>query len=242
MGKFALGYMSIPFSIIAVTLFVNAINLMDGLDGLAAGKSVVVLVWLMLACVMAGIWPPFLHMAILMGCVFGFLFYNMRHPFRKKACVFLGDAGSLSLGLVLAWYCIGLAQEPDPIVVPIMIAWIIALPVMDACGQFFRRVKEGRHPFDPDRGHFHHHFVHAGIPVGKSTVMILGWGLILGGIGTLGIYAGVPQPVLTTSWIVLLFSHMAMSYKPDFFIRALSKLGVKPEDLGIESSPAQSND
>jgi len=237
-GNLGLGVMSIPFSIIAVTLFVNAINLMDGLDGLAAGKSAIVVGWLMLACALVGAWAPFFHMSILMACILGFLFYNMRHPFRSKASIFLGDAGSLGLGLVLAWYCIGLAHEPDPIVVPIMIAWIIALPVIDACGQFYRRVKEGKHPFEPDRGHFHHHFIHAGIPVGRSTVLVLLWGFILGGIGYFGIYFGVPQPVLTLAWVILLFSHMAMSYKPRLFISFLSRFGAEPEDLGIEDKTA----
>lgn len=236
-GNMGLGFMSIPFSIVAVVLLINAINLMDGLDGLAAGKSAVVLWGLMTACIIAGLWPPFFAMAILMACILGFLFYNMRHPFRSKASIFLGDAGSLSLGLVLAWYCIGLARDPDPVVVPITIAWLLALPIIDACGQFFRRVKEGRHPFDADRGHFHHHFVHAGIPVGKSTAMILSWGMILGGIGYFGIYFGVPQVVLTILWIILLFSHMAMSYKPEWFITYLSRFGAKPEDLGIEETP-----
>lgn len=235
-GNLGLDFMSIPFSIVAVVLFVNAINLMDGLDGLAAGKSAVVLGWLMLACAFAGQWPPFFAMAVLMACILGFLFYNMRHPFRSKASIFLGDAGSLSLGLVLAWYCIGLARDPDPVVVPITIAWIIALPVIDACGQFFRRVKQGRHPFAPDRGHFHHHFVHAGIPVGKSTALILCWGAFLGAVGYFGIHFGVPQVVLTLGWIALLFSHIAMSYKPEWFIGFLSQFGAKPKDLGIEEA------
>ncbi|MFP4313982.1 MAG: MraY family glycosyltransferase [Alphaproteobacteria bacterium] len=235
-GNLGLDFMSIPFSIIAVVLFVNAINLMDGLDGLAAGKSAVVLGWLMLACAFAGQWPPFFAMAVLMGCILGFLFYNMRHPLRSRASIFLGDAGSLSLGLVLAWYCIGLAREPDPVVVPITIAWIIALPVIDACGQFYRRVKEGRHPFDADRGHFHHHFVHAGIPVGRSTVLILAWGVALGAIGYFGIHYGLPQYVLTIGWIILLFSHMALSYKPQRFIRLLSRLGVEPKDLDLNQN------
>jgi len=240
-GNFGLGWMATPFSIVAMVLFINAINLMDGLDGLAAGKSAVGLGWLMLACAIAGHWPPFFAIAILMACILGFLFYNMRHPFRSKASIFLGDAGSLSLGLILGWYCIGLARDPDPAVVPITIAWIIALPVIDACGQFFRRVKEGRHPFDADRGHFHHHFVHAGIPIGKSTAMILAWGFVLGAIGYGGIYYGVPQPVLTVLWIALLFSHIAVSYKPRLFIEFLSRFGAEPEDLGIDED-AQNDD
>lgn len=223
-GTVYTGMFSIPFSIAAVVLLINAINLMDGLDGLAAGKSFIVVLWLMIACAMAGEWPPFWNLGILLACIGGFLVYNMRHPFRGKASVFLGDAGSMALGLTLAWFCIGLAQEPDPVVTPISVAWIVALPVIDACGQFARRVAEGRHPFSPDRGHFHHHFVHAGIPVGESTALILLLGFVLGGVGVIGVLLGVPLYVLTLLWITLLFSHMALSFKPETYIKLIGSL------------------
>ena len=192
-GNLELGWMSIPFSMAAVVLLINAINLMDGLDGLAAGKGFIVLGWLVLACFLAGEGAASAVILPLLGALAGFLFYNMRHPLRDRACVFLGDAGSLGLGLTLAWFCIGLAQEPDPILVPISVAWILALPIMDACGQFFRRVREGRHPFSPDRGHFHHHFIHAGMKVGQATPAILGVGVLLGAVGVFGVTLGVPQ-------------------------------------------------
>lgn len=223
-GGMGLSFMSIPFSVVAVVLLVNAINLMDGLDGLAAGKSLVALSWLMIACASAGQWPPFFVIAILVGAILGFLMYNLRHPLRAKASVFLGDAGSMALGLALAWFSIGLAQNPDPVLVPITIAWILALPIMDACGQFFRRVKNGHHPFYPDRGHFHHHFVGAGIPDGGATALIMLWSFLLGGVGYIGVSVGVPQYVLTILWIALLFAHMAMSYKPAKFISVLEKI------------------
>ncbi len=227
-GDLGLGIMAIPFSIAAVALLINAINLMDGLDGLAAGKSFIVLGWLSLACAISGEWGVFQSMGPLMGALLGFLFYNMRHPFRDKACIFLGDAGSLGLGLVIAWFCIGLAQEPDPVVLPISIAWIVALPVMDACGQFYRRIREKRHPFSADRGHFHHHFIHAGIPVGRSTALILLLGVVLGGIGYGGILIGVPQVALTILWVMLILSHMALSQKPDeTYIKFFSHFGKK---------------
>lgn len=223
-GTVFTGFMSVPFSVAAVALLINSINLMDGLDGLAAGKSFIVTFWLMLACAMAGEWAPFWGLGILLACIGGFLAYNMRSPFRGKASVFLGDAGSMALGLTLAWFCIGLTQEPDPVLTPISIAWIVALPVIDACGQFARRVSEGRHPFSPDRGHFHHHFVHAGIPVGRSTAYILLLGFVLGGVGVIGILIGIPQFVLTFAWIALLFSHMALSYRPEKYIAIISRL------------------
>ncbi len=222
-GEIGLGWMSIPFSIAAVALLVNSINLMDGLDGLAAGKSFVALGWLVLACLMAHDAQAAMPMMPLLGALAAFLFYNMRHPMRDKAFVFLGDSGSLGLGLVLAWFCIVLTQHAEPVIVPISIAWILALPIMDACGQFYRRVREGRSPFSADRGHFHHHFIHAGVPVGRSTAMILLLGFVLGGIGYFGVLAGAPQIFMTGGWIILLFVHMAMSERSEYYIRLFSR-------------------
>lgn len=223
LGIVEMGVFALPFSLFCTVLLINAINLMDGLDGLAAGKSFVVLAWFLLACVIAGIYAPVLPIGILLGAIGGFLYYNMRHPLRKKAGVFLGDAGSMCLGLILAWYSIGLARGPEPIVVPISVAWIVALPVIDACGQFVRRAWQRKHPFTPDRGHFHHHFVHAGIPMGQSTVMILAWGFALGAIGYFGVLMGVPSAILTLGWVALLFSHVAMTFRPQKLITFLER-------------------
>ncbi len=223
-GDLGLGPFSLLFSVAAVALLINAINLMDGLDGLAGGKSMVVFIWLAIACAIGQRFDVLYVLAPIMGALLGFLFYNMRHPLRARASVFLGDAGSLGLGLMLAWFCMSLAKGDDAVLEPISVAWIVALPVMDACGQFYRRVREGKHPFSPDRGHFHHHLIHAGIPVGQSTAMILILGFVLGGIGYLGALLGVPLVVLTVVWIVLLLSHMALSQKPDHYVTFFSRL------------------
>lgn len=227
-GVFHLGFMSIPFSIVAVVLFINAINLIDGLDGLAGGVSFIVLFWLAVACAVAGQGAMLLALLPLIGALAGFLFYNMRRPGRARASIFLGDAGSLGLGLVLAWFCIDFAQAPGPVVLPpIAVAWILALPIIDICAQFNRRVREGRHPFDPDRGHFHHHFIHAGLPVGRAVALILLICFILGGVGYFGFLIGLPQWVLTLVWIMLLFAHIGLSRKPQIYIDFLNQLVQK---------------
>ena len=224
LGMVDLGVMSVPFSVFCVVLLINAINLMDGLDGLAGGKSFVMLGWLMAACALAGEREAFLLIGILEAALLGFLFYNMRHPWRRRAIVFLGDSGSMALGLILAWYVITLSQEPVSALAPVSVAWIVALPVIDACGQFLRRMKEGRHPFDPDRGHFHHHLIAAGLPVGKATALILLIGLIFGAIGYGGVLIGIPEFVLMIGWLGLWAVHMALSLKPGPFVRRLSQL------------------
>jgi UDP-GlcNAc:undecaprenyl-phosphate GlcNAc-1-phosphate transferase len=226
-GRLWLGFMAIPFSVTAVVLLMNAINLMDGLDGLAGGKGLIVLFWLALACAASGHLAALGMILPLMAALAGFLFYNARHLLRARAAVFLGDSGSMALGLVIAWFAIGLTQEPHDVLPPIAIAWIVALPIVDICAQFYRRVREGRHPFAPDRGHFHHHFIHAGIPTARATAMILFLVFIFGAIGFSSLFPGLPEWVLTALWIVLLFTHMVFSRYPrtyiDFLTRRFSK-------------------
>lgn len=224
-GAIGLDFISIPFSIIAAVLLINAINLMDGLDGLSGGYTFIALLWFTLACMAGGRIVDAGTMMILMGALGGFLFYNMRTPFRPRASVFLGDAGSMALGLCLAWFAMKITQEePVRVIEPIAVAWIFALPIMDTCAQFYRRMRNGRHPFSPDRGHFHHHFIDAGFPAGQAVALILALVFVLGGLGYNTLLLGVAQPFLTILWIALLFTHMGVSYKPERYTRLLSKI------------------
>lgn len=211
LGDVGLEWISLPFSIVSVVLLINAINLMDGLDGLAGGTVFVVLGWMMFAALGGGelVYSP--SIMVLMAGLAGYLFYNMRSPFRKRAVIFMGDAGSMSLGLMVAWYAIHLSTESARVIEPMSVAWVLAVPIWDECAQFYRRVCEGRHPFSPDRGHFHHHFMRAEIPVGRAVVIILCLVFLMGAFGVLGHAQGLPLPVLTVLWIIGILAHMAFS-------------------------------
>lgn len=222
-GTFWLGFMALPFSVIAVVLLINAINLMDGLDGLAGGKGFIALFWLVICCVAQDSQTAGL-MVVLMGTLFGFLVYNIRHPFRERASVFLGDAGSLALGLSLAWFSIYLGRGQSPIVAPMTVAWILALPIFDICGQFARRLKEGRHPFDADHDHFHHHFINVGLSVKQSTTIVLVIGFLFGAAGAAGYFLHVPEYLMAYTWIALLLAHIYMSIKPERFRSVITAL------------------
>jgi UDP-GlcNAc:undecaprenyl-phosphate/decaprenyl-phosphate GlcNAc-1-phosphate transferase len=212
-GTVWLSWMHIPFSLVATVLLINAINLIDGLDGLAGGKSLVALFWMSIPALLAGSGFA-LPIAVMMGALAAFLVYNMRNPLRRKANIFLGDAGSMALGLSLAWFGMRLGWGTDPVVDPISVAWILALPIMDTCAQFARRVSQGRHPFSADRNHFHHHFVNAGVPIGQATAIMTALGFFLGLIGVGGMLLGVPEYILAYAWIALLFLHMYMNMRP----------------------------
>lgn len=212
----------IVFSMIATILLINAINLIDGIDGLAGGMVFVALFWMLMLCLYAGASGPALSMGILMGALAGFLLHNMRHPLRDRAAVFLGDAGSMSLGLSLAWFAMTLGYGNDPVIWPIAVAWILALPIMDTCAQFGRRIAQGRHPFSPDRNHFHHHFVNAGVTPGRTTAFVLVISFVLGMIGLAGMVLGLPEPVLSYLWIAAILLHIAISLRPVRFRRLIA--------------------
>ena len=223
-GNMGLRWMVIPFSVACVVYIINAINMMDGVDGLAGGKSLIVFLWLMIACAMNGAWDAFVSLGMVSGAVAGFLFYNMRHPLRSKASIFLGDAGSMALGLTIAWYCIHLSQAPYAVMKPASVAWIIALPIVDAFGLLAMRIREGRPPFDADRRHFHHHFLEAGLTPGQTTVTILLYAVFLGGVGYIGSMIGIPEPVLGWMWVALWMGHTLLAMKPGPFIRLVKKI------------------
>ncbi len=223
-GNMGTGWMAIPFSVACVVYISNAINMMDGLDGLAGGKSLIIFVWMMAACAFAGAWPAFLTLAVLSGALLGFLYYNMRRPGRPRAVIFLGDAGSMALGLTIAWFAINLSQGATAIIPPVSVAWIIALPIIDSFGLLVARLYEGRPPFEPDRLHFHHHFVDAGFSPGRATVLILGWGAFLGAIGFVGLKAGIPEPVLGWMWVALWLGHALLVIRHEKFLSVLRKI------------------
>jgi hypothetical protein len=155
------------------------------------------------------------------GALAGFLVYNLRHKFRRRASVFLGNSGSLGLGFTLAWLTIGLSQGEGAVIRPISVAWLLALPIYDICGQFARRISLGRHPFDPDRHHFHHHFLYAGLSDGQATAVILSVSFLMGLIGVGGIWIGLPEYFLTYIWILFLLMHIYLSMRPLRYLELL---------------------
>lgn len=242
-GGIWLNFISIPFSIIAMVLFINGMNLIDGVDGLAGGIGFLAFLWFILACVLKDNLTLLPGLMIVAGAMAGFLAYNMRTPFRKRAALFLGDSGSLCLGLLMGWYAIKIAEFPGPTMLPISVAWVIGLPVFDECAQFYRRVREGKHPFTADRGHLHHHFLDAGFTPGQTTGVILSVVAFMGGVGYFGILAGVPQYVLAYLWIALLFGHMAMAYRPHRYVRLLVRVSTffhRGKSAGVPKSNSAS--
>ena len=150
-------YLQWVFTVLAVVVLTNAVNLLDGQDGLAGGLVSVMLAWF---CFLAWHDQAYIAMTVLLitqSAVLGFLVFNVRIPGRDHALVFLGDAGSTVLGFVVAWFAVYLSQSPNIIhsVPPVSFLWILALPLFELVSSFLRRLLRGQSPLKPDREHLH---------------------------------------------------------------------------------------
>ncbi|PZQ45437.1 MAG: undecaprenyl/decaprenyl-phosphate alpha-N-acetylglucosaminyl 1-phosphate transferase [Micavibrio aeruginosavorus] len=206
-GTVQLEFLSKGFTIMALVLLMNAVNMMDGVDGLAGGFCALVAFWMMVVCAGAGHWIPFAALSILLATMLGFLAFNLRAPWRKSAAVFLGDAGALCLGLLLGWFCIMLSQGNGAPLQPITVIWIIGLPVIDAFALFIARSVRGLHPFKADRRHLHHRFLDAGISPERTTAIILALIAIFALVGFVAQANGVPAVVLFAGWMAVFILH-----------------------------------
>jgi len=191
-----LGLLAAPMAWLGVVGVMNALNMMDGLDGLAGGCVFVMLGWLAAAALLAGAVAPAMVSLTVAAAVLGFLFHNLRTPLRRRASVFLGDTGSLTLGLVVIWLGLEIAQVPGRAVSPMGIAWVLVLPVLDTLSLMIRRVLRGQNPFHADRNHLHHILGRAGFTPGQSAAVLILLSLGLGAVGVVG--SAISDPLMNS--------------------------------------------
>ncbi|TSK06118.1 MAG: undecaprenyl/decaprenyl-phosphate alpha-N-acetylglucosaminyl 1-phosphate transferase [Geobacter sp.] len=160
-------WLSLPFTIFAVVGVINAINLIDGLDGLAGGVSVIALAAFSFLGYQAGNYQVMLLCAGLLGGLLGFLKYNF-FPAR----IFMGDAGSLVVGFVLAYVAIYLTQTPGSSISPVVPLVVLGLPVVDTLRVMAKRLLRRTSPFAPDRSHVHHKILDLGFQHRYTVVVI----------------------------------------------------------------------
>ena len=191
-----LGGWSIPVTIFAVVGIINAMNMIDGLDGLAGGISLASLLWFAAAALLLGQTADLLLILVLACCILGFLVLNMRHPWRRRAAVFLGDGGSMMLGLGLAFVAITLSQHPKSALSPVAVLWICGLPIIDTLSLIVRRFAAGQNPMSSDRQHLHYLLLDSGFSVTETVTLLIGINIVLGAVGVLGSHLRVPDSIL----------------------------------------------
>lgn len=170
-----IGILSIPVTIIWIVGVTNAVNLIDGLDGLACGVSTISCVTMLVAALLVAEPNVAVILACLMGACIGFLPYNF-----NPAKIFMGDTGALLLGYVLATVSIlGLFKfyAVMTFIVPIL---AMALPLFDTLFAIIRRLLKGQNPMTPDRGHLHHRLIDHGLSQKQAVAVLYSLSAMLG--------------------------------------------------------------
>jgi UDP-GlcNAc:undecaprenyl-phosphate GlcNAc-1-phosphate transferase len=216
-GQLNLGWLSIPLTFLWIVGISNAINLIDGLDGLAAGVSAIAAATIGVVAYSQGQEPVFLVAFILVAAILGFLPYNF-YPART----FMGDGGSNFLGFVLGCLAVmGLTKTTAVIslFVPIV---ILGIPILDTFFAIIRRINNRAPIFKPDKSHLHHRLMAIGISHRRSVLIIYAISAFFGGMALLLNY--VNRPKATMFLAVLLF----------VIVLAAEKIGMRTGGPGAE--------
>lgn len=203
--------LGVPVTILLTVLTINAMNFIDGLDGLASGVAVIISVsvgvysyhFIQSAGFQSYAAAPTLIAAVLAGACLGFLPHNF-FPAR----IFMGDSGSMVVGLLLAAATTTATTSADPqafgrsfgtlpLLLPLLIPLaVLALPFVDLLLAVARRVSKGHSPFAPDKRHLHHRLLELGHSHRRAVLLLYFWSALIA-------FAGVGLTYENRQWLVL---------------------------------------
>lgn len=170
-----LGWISVPLTIVWIVAITNAVNFIDGLDGLAVGVSAISTASLLVIALMVAEVNIAVILAALLGACMGFMPYNL-----NPAKIFMGDTGATFLGYILACLSVTGLFKLYAIISFAVPFLILGVPIFDICFAIGRRVVHGQNPMQADRGHVHHRLIDMGFNQKQSVAIIYMLTAILG--------------------------------------------------------------
>lgn len=219
-------YVGMPLTVFIIVFIDNAINLIDGIDGLAGGLALMGLSGFLASFISEGIWTYAVLIAGLMGVLVAFLYFNLQGKPEKGNKIFMGDSGSLTLGFILGFLFIKLAMD-KPDIIPysshrlLLSFTFLVVPVLDVMRVVCTRIIHRRPLFDADKNHIHHKLLRSGMSQHATLACILTLAMAFTAINL--IMALIFDIGLT--WIVLFdcLLYVAFNYLLNVYIRRQNK-------------------
>jgi UDP-GlcNAc:undecaprenyl-phosphate GlcNAc-1-phosphate transferase len=210
LGNIDIGHFGMIFTILACLVSINAYNMVDGIDGLAGSMSIITLTSVVVLNMIAQQTEFTILPLVVVVATVPFLFYNVsrRNPRGKK--IFMGDAGSMFMGLTVIWLLSLGSQGETKSFSPVTSLWIMAIPLMDMFAIMFKRAKAGVSPFRADNGHLHHLLLKAGFTSRQTLLIITMISILLSFFGILGQYFAVPEWLMLNCFIVLFLVYLVL--------------------------------
>jgi UDP-N-acetylmuramyl pentapeptide phosphotransferase/UDP-N-acetylglucosamine-1-phosphate transferase len=171
-------------TIVLVVFITNAINLIDGIDGLASGLSAVACLYYGIVFYFLGQYTYSLIAIVTFGVIVPFFYYNVFGDAKQEKKIFMGDTGALTIGLILSLLSIRITTLPTNGVIwnynPLVVAFApLMIPCLDVLRVFFERIHNGRDPFLPDKNHIHHKILALGVTTRATMILIVTSSFIL---------------------------------------------------------------
>jgi UDP-GlcNAc:undecaprenyl-phosphate GlcNAc-1-phosphate transferase len=191
-GRLTASWWNLPLTVVWLVGCANALNLIDGVDGLAAGLGLCATLTSLIAALAMGNVALALAIVPLAGALLGFLRYNF-----NPASIFLGDSGSLLVGFLLGCYSVLWSQKSGTLLALTAPMLALAIPILDVCLSIARRFLRRQPIFGADRGHIHHRLLDRGLSPRRVA-------LLLYALGALGALFSVLQSLLTSRLAILI--------------------------------------
>ncbi len=201
----------IAITVLAIAIAINAFNFIDGIDGLSASMALLALTHMNLTFNLIHGQTPTdfaLYSVLISGALAGFLLFNLQVFNGRK--IFLGDSGSMLIGILTAFLLINASQAGDlaaPAIPPSLCLWLIAIPLTDMLTIIMRRLLSGRSPMAPDRTHLHHILMQGGFSA-RRTLLVM----ILSSVGAFWIGFTLSTMVGEIASIIGFFIFIAVYY------------------------------
>ncbi len=190
-------WLAVPVTVFWIVGFTNTVNLIDGLDGLAAGVSVIASISMFFMAVSMNQYLPAMILVAMSGAALGFLQYNF-----NPAKIFMGDTGSMLLGYTMAVVAVlGLVKTAATValIVPII---ALGVPIMDTLFAIIRRKMSGVPVFQPDKGHLHHRLLALGMTQKQAVLSMYMVSVLLGFVAVFVANVGYKTGIVTIAAVL----------------------------------------
>jgi UDP-GlcNAc:undecaprenyl-phosphate/decaprenyl-phosphate GlcNAc-1-phosphate transferase len=222
----SLGPWSDAVTLVATVGIINAINMIDGVDGLAGSVSLAATMMLAAVAAYAGNALLARDLVFVSAALAGFLVYNLRTPWNRRAAIFLGNAGSQLLGLVIAIAAFRLTQNGHHPVSPKLAPFLVAPALIDCLTLIIRRLRLGASPFHGDRNHLHHLLLDAGFSASAVVAVVTGATLVIGVAALLAMKAHAPGLAFTAAFLGLWGAYFLLTRRRDRSVAGLARLAT----------------
>jgi UDP-GlcNAc:undecaprenyl-phosphate GlcNAc-1-phosphate transferase len=212
LGDIPLLMLSVPLTALAVAGLSNAYNMIDGIDGLAGSTITLPLLVLYLLALQAG-HPMTTALLLMLVPLLVFLMFNLGPNNRLLPKLFLGDAGSVTLGFLVTASLVYFSQGEHALICPVTALWLVTVPLMDMLATMLRRFRRGHKLMEADRSHLHHTLMDRGLGARQTLVVLVAYAAVCAFIGLA--LENLPESLSLLVFFLLFLGHCAFVISHD---------------------------